>query len=45
MFNWSEGDYCLRACLAAEEWLDQWASAESYISVIREAIAKATNKE
>jgi hypothetical protein len=31
----------LGACLAAEKWLDGWASAEPYIDVIRAAIAKA----
>ena len=31
----------LAACEAAEEWLSGWASAEPYISIIRDAIAKA----
>ena len=32
----------LEACRAAEEWLEGWASAEPYLSVIKAAIAKAT---
>jgi hypothetical protein len=31
----------LEACKKAEEWLEDWASAEPYMSVIRAAIAKA----
>lgn len=34
-------DELLEALKKAEEWLDGWASAEPYISVIREAIARA----
>lgn len=34
----------LEACRKAEEWLEGWASAEPYLSVIRAAIAKATKE-
>lgn len=38
---WSAAPDLLEACKAAEKWLDGWASAEPYLTVIREAIAKA----
>jgi hypothetical protein len=31
----------LKALKSAEKWLDGWASADPYVDVIREAIAKA----
>ena len=35
----------LEACLSAENWLESWASAEPYLSIIRAAIKKATHCE
>jgi len=35
----------LEALKSAEKWLDGWASADPYVGLIREAIAKAEGKQ
>lgn len=34
----------LAACKQAEQWLESWASAEPYLSIISNAILRATEK-